>query len=132
MTPCSTLMESEVKQLPQALNTDGIDADQSLPLPGTEAYESLPQFPKRSALPFRRTIRRKELRQIVPLAETTIYEMERSRRVPTSLQPDPALRRVGPGRSGSVDRAAQASSSQRRLEARCPPTENPPCPGGFE
>ncbi|MDJ1163946.1 AlpA family phage regulatory protein [Burkholderia gladioli pv. gladioli] len=69
-------MESEVKQLPQALNTDGIDADQSLPLPGTEAYESLPQFPKRSALPFRRTIRRKELRQIVPLAETTIYEME--------------------------------------------------------
>jgi len=54
-------MESEVKQLPQALNTDGIDADQSLPLPGTEAYESLPQFPKRSALPFRRTIRRKEL-----------------------------------------------------------------------
>jgi prophage regulatory protein len=70
-------MESEVKQLPQALNTDGTDADQSLPLPGTEAYESLPQFPKRSALPFRRTIRRKELRQIVPLAETTIYEMER-------------------------------------------------------
>ncbi|WP_298436240.1 AlpA family phage regulatory protein [Ottowia sp.] len=37
----------------------------------------LPQFPKRSALPFRRTIRRQELRQIVPLAETTIYEMER-------------------------------------------------------
>jgi prophage regulatory protein len=28
-------------------------------------------------LPFRRTIRRQELRQIVPLAETTIYEMER-------------------------------------------------------
>ena len=26
---------------------------------------------------FRRTIRRQELRQIVPLAETTIYEMER-------------------------------------------------------
>jgi hypothetical protein len=63
-------MESEVKHLPQALNTDGIDADQSLSLPGTEAYESLPQFPKRSALPFRRTIRRKEMRQIVPLAET--------------------------------------------------------------
>ena len=41
------------------------------------AYEALPQFPKRSALPFRRTIRRQELRQIVPLAETTIYEMER-------------------------------------------------------
>lgn len=61
----------------QASNTAGIDAGQPLPLPGTEAYEALPQFPKRSALPFRRTIRRKELRQIVPLAETTIYEMER-------------------------------------------------------
>ncbi|CAH2794267.1 MAG: phage transcriptional regulator, AlpA [uncultured Caballeronia sp.] len=30
-----------------------------------------------SPLPFRRTIRRHELRQIVLLAETTIYEMER-------------------------------------------------------
>jgi prophage regulatory protein len=28
-------------------------------------------------LPFRRTIRRAELRQIVPLGDTTIYEMER-------------------------------------------------------
>ncbi|ROR24744.1 AlpA family transcriptional regulator [Comamonas sp. BIGb0124] len=49
----------------------------SLPLPGSTAYGNLPQFPKRGALPFRRTIRRNELRQIVPLAETTIYEMER-------------------------------------------------------
>lgn len=70
-------MESEVKQLAQAFNTVGINADQPLPLPGTEAYEALPQFPRRSALPFGRTIRRQELRQIVPLAETTIYEMER-------------------------------------------------------
>ncbi|ARK41577.1 helix-turn-helix transcriptional regulator [Burkholderia pseudomallei] len=63
-------MEAEVEQLSQ---TSG-----ALPLPGTQAYEELPQFPKqRSALPFRRTIRRQELRQIVPLAETTIYEMER-------------------------------------------------------
>jgi len=61
-------MESEVEQLSQASN--------ALPFPGTEAYEALPQFPK-SPLPFRRTIRRQELRQIVPLAETTIYEMER-------------------------------------------------------
>lgn len=30
-----------------------------------------------SLLPFRRTIRRTELRQIVPLADTTIYDMER-------------------------------------------------------
>ncbi len=50
---------------------------QSLPMPDTEAYEALPQFPKRSPLPFRRTIRRQELRQIIPLSETTIYEMER-------------------------------------------------------
>ena len=49
----------------------------SAPLPGSDAYKELPQFPKRSALPFRRTIRRQDLRQIVPLAETTIYEMER-------------------------------------------------------
>ncbi|WP_333984917.1 helix-turn-helix transcriptional regulator [Burkholderia orbicola] len=49
----------------------------SIPLPGSDAYDELPQFPKHSVLPFRRTIRRHELRQIVPLAETTIYEMER-------------------------------------------------------
>ncbi|WP_237683065.1 helix-turn-helix transcriptional regulator [Pseudomonas sp. B14(2022)] len=47
------------------------------PIPGSAAYGELPQFPKSSVLPFRRTIRRQELRQIVPLAETTIYEMER-------------------------------------------------------
>ncbi|HCP53544.1 MAG: AlpA family transcriptional regulator [Pseudomonadaceae bacterium] len=50
---------------------------QPLPMPGTEAYEALPQLPKQSPLPFRRTIRRQELRQIIPLSETTIYEMER-------------------------------------------------------
>jgi prophage regulatory protein len=49
----------------------------ALPLPGSSAYGDLPQFPKHGVLPFRRTIRRHELRQIVPLAETTIYEMER-------------------------------------------------------
>ncbi|UTN88363.1 AlpA family phage regulatory protein [Pseudomonas aeruginosa] len=46
-------------------------------MPDTEAYEALPQFPKRSPLPFRRTIRRQELKQIIPLSDTTIYEMER-------------------------------------------------------
>ncbi len=66
-----------MEQSSQASNATGIDTGQSLPLPGTEAYEALPQFPKSSLLPFRRTIRRQELRQIVPLAETTIYEMER-------------------------------------------------------
>ncbi|MCQ4261191.1 helix-turn-helix transcriptional regulator [Stutzerimonas stutzeri] len=48
-----------------------------LPIPETDGYDALPQFPKRSPLPFLRTIRRQELRQIIPLSETTIYEMER-------------------------------------------------------
>lgn len=48
-----------------------------LPVPGAAQYEELPQFPSVPPLPFRRTIRRNELRQIIPLAETTIYEMER-------------------------------------------------------
>ncbi|GKT18301.1 AlpA family phage regulatory protein [Acidovorax sp. SUPP2522] len=46
------------------------------PHPGTDGYEHLPQFGARLPLPFSRTIRRQELHQIVPLAETTIYEME--------------------------------------------------------
>lgn len=37
----------------------------------------LPHLPLKSSLPFRRTIRRTELRQLVPLADTTIYDMER-------------------------------------------------------
>ncbi|HFQ6068844.1 TPA: helix-turn-helix transcriptional regulator [Pseudomonas aeruginosa] len=49
----------------------------SLPPPGSNAYDDLPQLPKHGVLPFRRTIRRQDLRQIVPLSETTIYEMER-------------------------------------------------------
>lgn len=49
----------------------------SLPRPGTAEYEELPQYVEKPPLPFRRTIRRQELHQIVPLAETTIYEMER-------------------------------------------------------
>ncbi|TCL06971.1 helix-turn-helix transcriptional regulator [Sodalis ligni] len=53
------------------------DFNSATPFPGTEAYEALPQYPRHSPLPFRRTIRRHELRQIVPLSETTIYEMER-------------------------------------------------------
>lgn len=53
------------------------DSNSASPFPGTEAYEALPQYPRYSPLPFRRTIRRHELRQIVPLSETTIYEMER-------------------------------------------------------
>ncbi|TAM62237.1 MAG: AlpA family phage regulatory protein [Rhodanobacter sp.] len=61
--------------------TDSNDAERkhgiALPLPGSDAYAELPQFPTTKVLPFRRTIRRHELHQIIPLAETTIYEMER-------------------------------------------------------
>ena len=69
----------EIKMDTFARTTAALDTtpDKSLPFPGTEAYESLPQFPKGTPLPFRRTIRKHELRQIVPLAESTIYEMER-------------------------------------------------------
>lgn len=65
-----------MEPLRQTSSAGSTDTSRSLPLPGTEAYEALPQFPNRSPLPFRRTIRRGELRQIVPLAETTVYEME--------------------------------------------------------
>lgn len=71
-----------METLSQPSDAPSINAGQPLALPGTEAYEALPQFPKRSPLPFRRTIRRHELRQIVPLADTTIYEMERCGKFP--------------------------------------------------
>ncbi|HEL5340019.1 TPA: AlpA family transcriptional regulator [Stenotrophomonas maltophilia] len=64
-------MNTDVRSSGNAGRTNG-----SLPLPGTEQYAELPQFPNGSPLPFRRTIRRGELHQIVPLADTTIYEME--------------------------------------------------------
>jgi prophage regulatory protein len=45
----------------------------SLTLPGSNAYGDLPQFTKHNVLPFRRTIRRQELRQIVPLAVNLFF-----------------------------------------------------------
>ncbi len=39
--------------------------------------DKLPHLLLKSPLPFRCTIRRTELRQLVPLADTTIYDMER-------------------------------------------------------
>ena len=53
-----------------------------LPAPGTAGYDEVPQFLVKPPLPFRRTIRRHELHQIVPLAETTIYEMEQRGQFP--------------------------------------------------
>ncbi len=43
-----------------------------------ELYKAAPADPKR----LRRTIRRRELRQIVPLADSTIYELERRGKFP--------------------------------------------------
>jgi prophage regulatory protein len=60
-----------------------------LPHPGTKQYAEVPQFPKGSPLPFRRTIRRRELHQIVPLAETTIYEMEQRGEFPRRFRLTP-------------------------------------------
>ena len=82
-------MESGVEQLPQTFDAVDVNAGRPLPLPGTEAYNALPQFPKRSVLPFRRTIRRQQLRQIVPLAETTIYEMEQRGEFPKRFRLTP-------------------------------------------
>lgn len=61
------------------------EADRSLlaarPNDDSDANElhgmQLPRLVAMNPLPFRRTIRRTELRQIVPLADTTIYDMER-------------------------------------------------------
>ena len=71
-------MENNPLQRISRENDDGTSPRRiSVPLPGSDPYDDFPQFPGSSVLPFRRTIRRHELHQIVPLAETTIYEMER-------------------------------------------------------
>jgi prophage regulatory protein len=44
---------------------------------GVAGYEERPRLVVAHPLPFRRTIRRTELHQLVPLADTTIYDMER-------------------------------------------------------
>lgn len=57
------------------------ESEANKPRSGTRALRAqaaeLPQLIATNKLPFRRTIRRTELRQIVPLADTTIYDMER-------------------------------------------------------
>jgi prophage regulatory protein len=55
---------------------DRSPAHTGLPHPDEKGYENLPQFPASDHLPYRRTIRRQDLRRIVPLADTTVYEME--------------------------------------------------------
>ncbi len=51
------------------------ESSPALTHPAVAGYDDLPRFLSKAPLPFRRTIRRHELRQIVPLAETTIYQM---------------------------------------------------------
>ncbi|WP_390223476.1 helix-turn-helix transcriptional regulator [Brenneria goodwinii] len=70
-------MMKNLAQSAEEKSTTERHSNSTSPLPGTEAYEALPQYARHCPLPFRRTIRRQELRQIVPLSETTIYEMER-------------------------------------------------------
>lgn len=82
-------MESEAEHISQTSDAASSDAGQSLPVAGTEAYEALLQFPKRSSIPFLRTIGRHELRQIVPLAETTIHKMERCGEFPRRFKLTP-------------------------------------------
>ena len=79
--------------------------------PDEYAYEALPQFPMRSPLPFRRTIRRRELRQIIPLAETTIYEMERRGEFPRRFNLTP--------RCVVWDLAEVEAWIEQRKQARC-------------
>ena len=121
----------------------------ALPLPGSIAYGNLPQFPKHGVLPFRRTIRRHELHQIVPLAETTIYEMEQRGEFPRRFRltaPVTAIRRASctrPTRAPSMDlqarrnppaaprprRSKPAPSTMPRAGPRCG-SSGPPSGGG--
>ena len=95
--------------------------------PGTDDYENLPQFPARFPLSFRRTIRRPELHQIVPLAETTIYEMEQRGEFPRRFNLTPRCvvwdldeidawieARKRAARSGDVAKSAGPDVRQRR------------------
>ncbi len=73
----------------QASSSPSSERSPALPHPGAAGYSDLPQFPSKAPLPFRRTIRRHELHQIVPLAETTIYEMEQRGEFPRRFRLTP-------------------------------------------
>lgn len=66
-------------RLPRGIENFYSKADKPNTMPTTPERENT-RMPRpmmtRVALPFRQTIRRPELRQIVPVADTTIYEME--------------------------------------------------------
>ena len=58
------------------LNPDEAISDMARESPEREEISTLRSRASRNVIPMRRTIRRTELRQIVPVADTTIYEME--------------------------------------------------------
>lgn len=101
-------------------------------MPGTEAYEALPQLPKQSPLPFRRTIRRQELRQIIPLSETTIYEMERRGEFPQrfNLTPRCVVWDLAEVEAWIEERKQAPRTRISRPDVRL--RKNPPCPDGFK
>jgi prophage regulatory protein len=112
-----------------ATDTESARTASPLPHPGMEGYTDLPHFA--APLPYRRTIRRQELRQIVPLAETTIYEMERRGEFPRrfNLTPRCVVWDLGEVQAWVEEKT---KTSQRHLQAGCPPTKNSPCPGWFK
>lgn len=65
-----------------------------------------------------RTVRRHELRLIVPLADSTIYEMEKRGDFPRRYQSYTPLRGVGSGRGQSVARTTPTDLSGRAREDR--------------
>ena len=77
-----------------------------------------------------RTIRRHELRLIVPLADSTIYENGKTWRIPPPLQSHTEMRGLGPGRGRGMAAAAPPNLSRRPSEDRarpgCSPTQDPP------
>ena len=58
------------------LNPTEAISDMARGAPEREEISTLRSRTSRNVIPMRRTIRRSELRQIVPVADTTIYEME--------------------------------------------------------
>ncbi len=54
------------------------------------------------AISIKRTIRRQQLRELVPLADSTIYEMEQRGEFRRAFRPLAALRRLGLGGGRSL------------------------------
>lgn len=103
----------------------------SLTPPCSTAYDNLPKFPRHGVLPFRLTIHRQELRQMLPLADTTIYKMEHRGEFPRRFNLTPRYAARGMAEGEGLDRRTQASPARLRHDARCPPAKNPPGSDGI-